>query len=292
VRRNSNLHGILAMLAAVAFFSLMDAALKSLAPHYPPLQLAALRGGASIPFVTAWVLASVGPGALLRVRWPLHVLRGVLAIAMMSGFVYAVRVLPLSTAYSLFFVAPLLITALSVPVLGERVSARRWAAIGVGLAGVLVVLRPSPGGVLTVTGLVVLGAAASYAVSSVVVRVLARTDTTQSMVFWMVTMLAAGAGALAAPHWQPVQANHWLAIAGIGLAGALGQYAITEAFRRGEASAVAPFEYTALAWGLGLDALLWGALPGQLTLLGAAIIVLSGLYLIRREHVHAGAEHP
>jgi drug/metabolite transporter (DMT)-like permease len=284
----SNLSGILIMLLAVGMFSLMDAGLKLLTPHYPAAQVAAMRGMASIPFVLAWVLATVGLRALVRIRWPLHLLRGVLSVTMMIAFVYALRGMPLATAYTIFFVAPLLITALSVPFLGETVGPRRWAAIVVGLVGVLVVLRPTGEGVLSLAGLAVLGAAVGYAVSAITVRVLSRTDTTQAMVFWMVTMLSLGAGALAWPGWVPVRAEHAWLILGVGAAGAVGQYAITEAFSRGEASVIAPFEYTALAWGVGLDMALWGVLPDAVTWLGAAIIVGSGLYLIRRERL---AEH-
>ncbi len=280
------------MLAGVGLFSLMDAGLKLLAPHYPPLQVAALRGAASIPFVLLWIAAMGGFSTLWRVRWPLHLLRGGLSILMIACFAYALRTLPLSTAYTLFFIAPLLITALSVPILGERVGPRRWTAIAIGLLGVLVVLRPTGEGVFTLAGLAVLAAAAGYAFSAITVRILSRTDSTQAMVFWMVVMLAAGAAALAAPGWVDVQRGHAWIIAGIGLSGALGQYAITEAFRRGEASVIAPFEYSALAWGLGLDLALWGVLPDRVTWLGAAIIVLSGLYLLHREKVHVEAERP
>ena len=282
----------LLMLVSVAVFSLMDAGLKTLAGHYPPFQVAALRGAASLPLLLAWALATAGPQALLRVRWPLHLLRGVLGIAMMASFVYALRTLPLSTAYSIFFVAPLLITALSVPILGERVGPRRWSAIAVGLAGVLVVLRPSGEGMLTLAGLAVLLAAFGYAVSAITVRVLARTDSTQAITFWLLALMALGAGLLAWPGWVPLRGEHLWIVGGIGLAGAVGQWAVTEAFRRGEASMIAPLEYSALVWGLLLDLGLWGVLPDGITWLGAGIIIASGLYLLRRERVHAEAEHP
>lgn len=283
---------ILLMLASVALFSWMDAGLKTLSAHYPAFQVAALRGLASLPWVLAWALRTAGLRALLRVRWSLHLLRGGLGVAMMASFVYALRTLPLSTAYTLFFVAPLLITALSVPILGERVGPRRWTAIAVGLLGVLVVLRPSGTGMLSLAGGAVLVAALSYAVSAITVRVLARTDSTQAITFWLLALMALGAGMLAAPHWATLRAEHlWIVIA-IGVVGALGQYAITEAFRVGEASLIAPLEYTALVWGVGLDLLLWGVLPDAVTWLGAAIIMVSGLYLLQRERVHAEAEHP
>jgi drug/metabolite transporter (DMT)-like permease len=280
------------MLLCVGVFSLMDAGLKTLSAHYPPFQVAALRGAASLPWLLAWALLSTGLAPLLRVRWPLHLLRGLLGITMMAAFVYALRTLPLSTAYSIFFVAPLLITALSVPFLGERVGPRRWIAIAVGFAGVLVVLRPTSAGMLTTAGLAVLLAALGYAVSAITVRVLARTDSTQAMVVWLMLLMAVGAGLLAWPTWTPLRVEHAWIILGIGIAGALGQWAITEAFRLGEASLLAPLEYTALVWGVLLDATLWGVLPDTVTWLGAGIIVASGLYLLRRERVHAEAEHP
>lgn len=254
--------------------------------------MAALRGLSSLPLVLAWALATAGPRALLRVRWPLHLLRGLLGIAMMASFVYALKTLPLSTAYSIFFVAPLLITALSVPFLRERVGPRRWTAIAIGLLGVLVVLRPTGQGMLTLAGGAVLLAAFGYAVSAITVRVLARTDSTQAITFWLLALMALGAGALAAPGWVALRGEHLWIVAAIGVAGALGQYAITEAFRVGEASLIAPLEYTALVWGVGLDLLLWGVLPDAVTWAGAGIIIASGLYLLRRERVHVEAEHP
>ena len=103
---------------------------------------------------------------------------------------------------------------------------------------------------------------------------------------------AVGGGLLAWPQWVPIRSADAWVILGVGIAGALGQYAITEAFRIGEASQIAPLEYTALIWGVLLDISLWGVLPDAVTWLGAAIIIASGLYLLRRERVHIEAEHP
>jgi len=138
----------------------------------------------------------------------------------------------------------------------------------------------------------VLLAALGYAVSAITVRVLARTDSTQAMVVWLMALMAVGAGAFAWPDWVPVRGEHAWLIAGIGVAGALGQYAITEAFRLGQASLLAPLEYTALLWGVLLDLTIWGVLPDGVTWIGSAIIIASGLYLLRRERVHLEAEHP
>jgi len=273
------------MLMAVACFSLMDAGLKQLASSYPTLQVTFLRGAASLPFVLVWVLATAGPRSLVPKRWVLHLLRGVLGMAMIGCFVFALRSLPLSTAYTIYFVAPLLIAALSVPLLGEKVGPRRWIAIGIGLVGVLVVLRPGVGGFISLPGLMVLLAATAYALAAITVSMLTRTDTPQSMVVWFLVIMAVGAGLLAIPDWRPLQMGHAALIAGMGLAGAGGQVALTRAFQLGEASMIAPLEYTGLVWVIGWDLLFWGALPDSVTWLGAAIIVASGLYLLHRERV-------
>ncbi len=280
------------MLLAVAMFSFMDTGLKLLSPHYPAVQVAALRALSSLPLVIAYVAWRGAFGSLLRVRWPLHLLRGVLGIGMLTLFAFGLRELPLAEAYSIFFIAPLLITALSVPFLGERVEAARWIAILVGLLGVIVVLRPTGAGLFTIGGLALLGAALCYSISAITVRIVGRTDSTESQVFWLMTMIALGAGAMAAPEWTPISAVDAWVLVGIAITGFLGQLAITEAFRLGEASAIAPFEYSALAWGLGLDWALWHTLPDAYTLVGAAIIIASGIYLVRRERIHIEAEHP
>ena len=290
--RHPHSAAIILMLLAVLMFALMDAGLKLLSPHYPPLQVAALRGLSSLPLVTLWVLATVKPATLLQVRWPLHLVRGLLGICMMVGFVYGLRTMPLSTAYAITFVAPLLVTAMAGPLLGEKVGAGRWAAIVIGLVGVLVILRPTGEGMLTAGGLAVLIAAVCYAAGAITVRMLAQRDSTQAMVFWFMVLLSLGAWLLALPGWVALQAGHLWIIGMVGLAGSLAQVALTEAFRRGEASLIAPLEYTALVWGVALDLALWSVLPDGVTWIGAAIIVASGIYLLRREKVHVEAEHP
>ncbi len=288
----SSLPAIGLMLLAVLMFALMDAGLKTLVEHYPPLQVATLRGLASLPLVLVWVLGTVSVRSLLHVYWRLHLFRGALGIAMMFGFVYGLRTMPMSSAYSIAFVAPLLVTALAVPLLGEKVGPRRWTAIAIGLVGVLVILRPAGQGMATLGGLAVLLASICYAFGAITVRLLSRRDSSQAMVFWFLVILSVGAGLLAAPEWIPIRDSDAWTIAGVGVTGSLAQVALTEAFRRGEASLIAPLEYTALVWTVSLDLLLWGVLPDNVTWLGAGIIVASGFYLLRREKIHAAVEHP
>jgi drug/metabolite transporter (DMT)-like permease len=271
------------MLTGVAAFAFMDASLKLLTAHYPSAQVAALRGLAALPVVFVWALYAGGAGQLTRIRWPLHLVRGVLSIFMMITFTFALKELSLAKAYALFFIAPLLIAVFSVFMLGERVQRTQWVAIVIGFAGVLIVLRPGGVGFGLLGTLAVLGTALCYALSSVLVKILGRTDSTQSMIFWMTCMLAIGATLIALPAWQPILRQHYLLIGGVAITGAIGQWGITEAFKRAPAASVAPLEYSGLAWVILIDLFVWSVVPEWQTLAGAAVIIGSGLYLLRFE---------
>lgn len=275
--------GILLMLAAVALFSFMDAVLKVLAARYPALQVTALRGAASLPFVLLPALVTGSWGSLVPVRWGMHLLRGLLALVMVAGFVWAVRVLSLADAYAVFFVAPLLVAALSAPLLGERVGWRRWLAIGVGLLAVLFMLQPGGASLTTLGLLAALGSAVAYALGAIMVRVLTRTETTGSMVLSFLVLLTLFAGALAAPGWVPVARADWGWLLALGGFGAVAQACLTEAFRRAPVAVIAPFEYTAILWGIGIDWVFWQVLPGGRVFFGGGVIIASGLFLIWRE---------
>jgi drug/metabolite transporter (DMT)-like permease len=283
VAARSNLRGIVSMLAAVGSFSLMDAAMKELAGSYSAFQVSFIRGMASLPFVLATALLLGKWHELKPMRWRLHALRGLLTVFMLASFVYSVSILSLADAYSIFMCAPLLITALSWPVLRERVGWPRWFAIGIGLIGVLVILRPSGAGLGTIGGLAALASAAAYAASAMMIRILSRTDTATSTVFWSLGIMTLVTGILSLTQWRPIEAHHWPWILSIAATGTLGQQFITDAFRRATPSVVAPFEYTALIWGLGLDWALWSVLPDSRFYVGASIVTASGLYLIWRE---------
>ncbi|WP_070358175.1 DMT family transporter [Duganella sp. HH105] len=271
------------MMFAVAMFSLMDTAMKILAAQYPAIQVAALRALVSLPLVGVYVLWRGAARSLLRVRWPLHLGRGVIGVAMLSLFAFGLKRLSLAEAYTIFFFGPMMITALSVFILKEQVRVGQWIAIVVAMAGVLVVLRPDGSGFLTVGGLAVLASAVCYAVSAIWGRILARTDSTEQMMFWLMLLMSIGGVVLALPGWEPVRAGDGWMLAGLAVTGFLGQLGLTTAFSSGQASKVAPFEYSALAWGVALDWLLWQALPDRYTLIGAAIIIGSGIYLLRHE---------
>jgi drug/metabolite transporter (DMT)-like permease len=296
--KEGNLRSIAAMLVAVFFFALMDSLLKLLSAHYPAAQVAALRGWTALPLVLGYLAWRRSWRRVWSVRWPLHAVRGVLAVVMLTSFTWGLQSLPLANAYTLFFVAPLLITLLAIPMLGERVRPTHLIAIAAGLTGVVIALRPAPGAFLGWSGLAILLSAACYAASAVLGRLACRTDAPDSLVWWSMVALALGGTALAWPHWQPVLASHAPWLLGLAATGFVAQLAITEAFRHGQASAVAPFEYTALVWGVALDAAVWGVWPDAPTLIGASVIIAAGMYLLRHERLHArrelhtGTPHP
>lgn len=283
--RADRLRGVTLMIVAVGVFSVMDAIMKFLAVRYPPLQIACLRGASSVPFVFA-AYAAAGRLHLLRpVRWHLHVIRAVLSVLMLWGFLWALARASLADTYAVYMCAPLLVVLCAALLLGEKVNRPVWFAIFGGLVGVFVMLRPGVSGYASLAGLAALGSALAYALVVVMVRVMSSTESTASMVFWYLLMLALGAGALAAPDWVTIEVADWKWIVGVGLAGWAGQHLITDAFRLASASTVAPYEYLALVWGIGFDWLIWQTLPSARILAGAAIVVVAGLYLFSRQRL-------
>lgn len=275
--------GILFMVLAVGMFCAMDACMKQLTQYYGPMQITCLRALFAWPLIVGWLVVTNRVQHLLNSRWSLHLLRAVLGIVMLSAFVYAIKTLSLSDAYAIFFAAPLLITAMSVWFLGEQVQLRQWIAIGIGMLAVIFMLKPEGNQLLSLGALAALVSAFCYAVSAITVRVLSRTDNSGNMVFWLMTLIGLGAGALAYPDWVALSSDHLWLFGLMGLSGAIGQVFITEAFRLAPASVIAPFEYTALVWGLGFDVILWQLYPDFSLLLGAGVIMASGLYLWAQE---------
>ncbi len=286
--RQGRFRAITLMLLAVAAFSGMDSTLKLFAAHYPPMEIAFLRGLASLPFMALPALWKGRYRDLKPNRFRMHLLRGVLMVIMLWGFIYAVRTLSLANAYSIFLAEPLIVTALAVPLLGERVGWRNWVAIGVGLLGVVVILRPSASGIVTLGSLAALVAATAYALSVITLRVITRTDTTTSVIVWTVGLMTVMTGVGAVPDWKPLAHEHWVWLMTLGIFGALGQHLLTEAFRSAPPSVVAPFEYTALLWGIAIDWVVWSVLPAPRVYLGGGIVIASGLYLIYLEHSQRG----
>lgn len=283
-RSQERLRGIAYMVAAVFVFSIMDSLMKRLSAHYAPLQISSLRCISSLVFLLVPIAWQRTWAALRPRNAPLHLFRAALGIGMLGSFVFAVHRLSLAQTYSLFLAAPLLMTALSVPLHGEKVTGKRWLAIIVGLSGVLVILQPwGRGSISMIAAAAAALATLCYSLSALTVRTLGRTNTSMSMVFWYLLLVSAGSGALALGDWRPVPPTDWVWLIGIGVTGALGQMWLTDAFRRAPPSVVGPFEYTAILWAFGIDWIFWSASPSPTLLLGACIVIVSGIVIILDE---------
>ena len=283
-RGSARLLGIGYMLAAVFVFAIMDALLKGLSARYGPLQVACLRCFSSLVCLSP-VLLRRRSWDRLRIQRPLwHGARAALGITMLACFVYGVRRLTLSQTYSLYLTAPLMMTALSVPLFRERVRARRWLLIVCGLSGVLVILQPWRAGAFAlVPAAAIVLATLCYSLSALMVRSLGRFHSPLSLVLWYLLLVGLGSGALAARAWLPIEPYDWGLFAGVGLTGALGQLWITHAFSSAPPSVVAPFEYTALIWAFAIDRIVWSTSPTSTLLIGAAIVVVTGIVIIEEE---------
>ena len=274
--------GIASMMVAVAAMSLMDAVAKWLGQGYPIVEIVFFRNiFAMAPiFFIVW---QGGGRPALRIGWGfgylLHTAFGLVAI---FAFFTGLRYLPLADAIAIAFVAPLFVTALSVPVLGERVGARRWGAVIVGFLGVLVMTRPGAEA-FQPAALLILAAALFYALAMLVTRRQARTDSTPSILLYTTGLSLAVSAALLPFGWRSPSSEDLMLFALLGLIAGGGKYFFIQAYRYAPAAVVAPFDYTALIWGTIMGWLVWHELPGPHVWLGVAILVASGLYIIHRE---------
>jgi drug/metabolite transporter (DMT)-like permease len=289
---SGRLRGILLMVVAVGIFAVMDALMKHLAATYPPFQVASLRGASSLPFVLLTCAATGRLGELRPRSVPMHVARALISIVMLWCFIWALSRMSMANTYAITLSAPLLVVPFAALFLGERTDWHVRAAILAGLTGVLVMLKPTSSGLVSLAGLAALGAAICWAVVVVMLRVMAASESTASMVFWFLLLTALGAGALAAPGWVSIDARDWSWIALLGLSGWAGQHLITEAFRLAPASTVAPFEYMSIVWGACIDWIVWQTVPGARVFTGAAIVVAAGIYLMHRERARFVAVAP
>jgi len=276
------LRGIVLMVCGIGAFATMDAIVKWLTSDYSVAQIIALRSWFGLPVLFLIVRYEGGVKAL-RTRRPLaHFGRYILVLGLSFSFFWALSQMKLVDAVAISFAAPILITALSVPLLSETVGWRRWAAIGVGFIGVLVMLRPGTG-VFQWAALVVLCSVVFYSLLMITTRALKFTENTASLIFYPQVGMSM-TGVLIAPwFWTTPTPVDFGLFALAGIVGSVGILCITHAFRLAPAAVVSPFEYTALIWATLLGFLLWDELPDSVTVAGALIVAASGLYIIYRE---------
>jgi drug/metabolite transporter (DMT)-like permease len=274
--------GIAYMLAGVICMVGLDASAKWLLADYSLYQLIFLRCSFSLLFIFWYGLTQDGMRAFATSRAGWHVVRSVLSAGSMFAFFHAIRFIPLADVMTLAFVAPLIVTALSRPFLGESVGPWRWGAVVVGFVGVLIVLQPG-GDMLHPSAFIALAGAALYALVSLTGRKLSRTETTLSLSFWMFWLpwLLGAVGSVSA--WVPPDPLDWALFALCGFFGGLAFVFMNAAFRRAPAAVIVPFEYTGLIWAALIGFLIWDEVPGRSTWLGAAVIIASGIFILYRE---------
>ncbi len=274
--------GIALMLLSTLFFAGMNASVKAIGPAIPTEQVLFFRNlFALLP--VAFLVWRAGSLELLRPTQPLqHLWRAVIGLISLGLFFYGYARLPLADVIAISFAAPLFVTALSPWQLGEPVGPRRWAAVVVGFAGVLVIVQPGEAGFDPLL-LLVLVATFFYAQVLIAVRRLNRTDTPAAIVFWYLATSVV-ATALVLPFvWVTPSAEGWLLLVGLGLIGGVAQLVVTAAFRYADAAVLAPFDYAQILWGSALGYLIWSEVPAGTLWIGAAVLVASGLYIAHRE---------
>ncbi|MEQ9639241.1 MAG: DMT family transporter [Alphaproteobacteria bacterium] len=286
---NPNLRGIGFMIASMGAITALDATAKWLTDGYPITEVVFFRSlFALLPVgVLAW--REGGLTALRTTRLAAHALRACIGVITTFLFFLALSLMPLADATAIVFCGTLFVTALSVPLLGEKVGPRRWAAVLVGFLGAMVIVRPGMG-VFGPAAMIALAAAFCYALIVISTRWLTRTETTAALGFYYAALGALISLAGLPFGWVlPTWTDLGLFVL-LGLFGGVGTLLMIEAFRHAPVAVVVPFEYTALIWATIYGYLIWHELPDGFTWLGAAILVASGLYVMHREHKTNGGD--
>ena len=262
-------------------FSIQDSGIKWLTAEIAVLQILFLRSLFGIVFLSASTAIS-GERISFQIQRPgLLLVRTVINVLSWILFFSGLKYLPLATAVALFFSFPLFLAVFSVPLLGEKVGIRRSIAIIVGFVGVLFITNPQSG--ISWPMLLMLGAAMGWALVASATRVLGETENTTTMLFYTLLGFVLS---MALPQfwiWQSIGAHHYLLIAAVAFFGVIAQFCVTKAYAITSPSLIAPFEYTALIWAGILGYLIWGDVPDKAAIIGASLIVISGMYIVQRE---------
>ncbi len=278
--------GILLMIATSIVFAAQDGISRHLAGEYNVYMVVMIRYWFFAAFVMT--VASRKAGGLMqaaRTQQPLlQAFRALLLITEICVMVAAFTILGLVESHAVFTCYPLLVAALSGPVLGEKVGWRRWTAIGVGFLGVLIILRPGFG-VFRVEALIPLLSALLFALYGLLTRYAARKDSAATSFFWTGTVGAIGMTAVGVWFWEPMTSTDWGWMALLCVTGATGHFTLIKCYEVAEASAVQPFAYFQLVFAAGVGLLVFGEVLQWNVVLGAAIIVAAGIFTLWRERM-------
>lgn len=284
--RQTALHGIYFKLSALVLFCTMDAMVKGLGGTYGSFQLMVFRSGVALVPVAVLIWHAGGIRVVRSNRPWLQALRVTIGFGSMFGFFYAFPRMPLVDAYAISFSAPLFMVALSVLILKEPVGWRRWTAVGVGFAGVLIMLDPW-GIEFHAVSLIILAATFCYSLSTVMVRLLSRHDPDVVTLFWFAIVGTVISLACAVPEWIWPPAMDWVWLLTLGLLGGFAQILITRAWRLAPAAILAPFDYASIVLAMAFGYLWFKEEPSWTVWYGLPLVMGSGLYILHREQVRA-----
>ena len=273
--------GILWMLLTFLLFASLNATAKQLTLSYPVGQVVWARFTFHV-LVVALLLGPRVRHVMVSGRLGLQVGRSLLMLFTSTMFFTGLSLIPLAESSAIMFVTPILVTVLSVPLLGERVGPWRWAGVGAGFAGAIVIIRPGMG-VLHLAALLPLGAAFGHAFYQIATRELSRTDQALTTLFYTPLAGFAATSAVVPFLWVKPDLEGWLLMTLLGLLGGFGHFALIKALTAAPVAIVAPFGYTNLIWATAYGYILFGDLPDGWTVTGAIVIVLSGLLIFYRE---------
>ncbi|MDU8913565.1 DMT family transporter [Aestuariicoccus sp. MJ-SS9] len=278
----SNAKGALLALLSFGIFATHDVIVKTLGAHYSPFQIVFFSVLFGFPMVTLLLIRDPEPGHLRPVHPWWTALRTLAGVVTGASAFYAFSTLPLAQTYAILFAAPLIITILSIPILGETVRLRRWLAVIVGLCGVIVVLRP---GVteFQLGHLAALVAAVGSALASIIVRKIGRDE--RSVVLLLYPMLANFAimACLLPLVYKPMPLGHLAGVAAMSIMAFSASAIIVAAYKAGEAVIVAPMQYSQILWATLYGVWFFDEVPDGMTAIGAGIIIASGVYIVLRE---------
>jgi drug/metabolite transporter (DMT)-like permease len=272
------------MLVATLLFTVMDSIAKSLTATYAVQQVIWARYFFQFALMLL-LIPRLGIAGLLWTKRPgVHIARGLLLTIATGCMITAISMVPLADAYTITFTAPFLVTILSIPLLKERVGWRRWTAVLVGFAGVLIVFRPFAAPVHWAM-LLPLITAACFAVYQILTRKVSydSRETAFMMLFYLAWVGTAVMTAVVPAYWRPVALGDWVWMVGTGALGATGHLILIRALRIAPASLLSPFIYSQIVWALGIGYFWFDDTPNTWMLIGCSIIVASGLYVFYRE---------
>lgn len=297
--RNRNLAGILSLCGGVMIFSVQDAIIKSISGAYPVTMAIVIRCLVALPILVVMVQMETGITKIASRNWPILVIRGLILLVAYTAYYMALPALPLAEAVALYFTAPIIVTVLAGPVLGEKVSFRSWMALLAGFAGVMIILQPGSALFEPAAFLCILSAA-TYALSMVIARRIGVTEPATVMAFYQNGVYLVGAALMALtfnmlgitelghpsldflvrPWTMPVM-DDLLLMALCGVIAAIAMSLLTHAYRTAEANLVTIFEYTGIIWAPIWGFLFFGEIPSWTTGAGAALIIAAGIFALR-----------